>query len=227
MTKKILLAIPLLLIFMVSISGVAYAMWCDSVLFTGEVNTATFCAVITKVTNSDPYQPDGVYSNTYDAMTNPESCTEAVDWVEVTLDKNVGWATAAIDPQDPKMVNFAVWNAYPGYTVTFGVDITNCGTLPWNVTQVDFYCSNGTSIGTLYQQGILSVDFDGDGKSDINIRWNDNFGVQVHKPNAAEISWNLKIMEWAPQDAHFDFYAVIKICAFNAIANDVPPPIFD
>jgi hypothetical protein len=126
-----------------------------------------------------------------------------------------------VNGTDGKSVTFTMDNVYPGYLVNFGVDIRNCGTIPWNVTTVDIYYLNGTHIATLTLQSTFGIDFNDDGQYDIKVSYNDGFGQQIHNGQADELSWNIKVLEWAPQDASFGFTIVVHICAFNAI-SEVP-----
>lgn len=214
MNKKFLLALPLVLLMVVSVSGVAYAMWCDSVVFAGEVNTATFCAEITDVSVSDEF-------GDLDIMADPENCN---NWTPVRLDKDVGYSYAEWGgPVPPDTVYFYMTNTYPGYVVTLGVDIRNCGTIPWNTTAFEFYYDNGTYIRTLYTAENFGIDFNDDGLYDIKISWNEDTSNQRHFGQAVEMSWNIKVLEWAPQDDEFGFYIVIKVCAFNAIPENGEP----
>lgn len=205
MQKKTLLALPILLLVALSASGIALAKWSDNVQFTGTVTTATFSACIQDASTSDE-------KGTLDRMSDPDNCN---NWQIVRLDKDIGMTT--ITKQNCTWATVSMENVYPGYYVDVRMNVFNTGTLPWNVTSVDFYYANGTYAGTLTSVGTVAFDFNGDGCTDVKLNYGDGFGIQVHNGGYVEISWLLKVMECAPQDSEFGFYFKINICAYNAI----------
>lgn len=208
MQKKFVLALPVLLLIALSASGIAMARWSDSVKLSGTVTTATFCVEIWRINNSDP-------RTTNDSMSDPEDCTNFRTW---ELDKNVG-STIVTNITDSNTIGISVEieNGYPGYTVDIGMNLHNCGTLPWNITSVDFTYENGTVITTITQAGPVCLDLNEDGVNDVAVNFMDNFNTQFHYCQAAEESWAIKILEGAPQNATMAFNIMINICAFNAI----------
>jgi hypothetical protein len=104
MRNKKLMALPLLVIFALSVTGYAFANWTKTLTINGTVETATLdltFSYVSLVTETDPY-----------------------DVGTTELDPS-GYTTGTVHN-----VMMTVNNAYPGYKARISFDITNIGTIP-------------------------------------------------------------------------------------------------
>jgi hypothetical protein len=135
------------------------------------------------------------------------------------LDKDVGCtAITLIDSDgdgDKDTLNITMYNVYPWYYNHIAFKVHNDGTIPLKIWRVVFDGNEYYEInkGTL-QQGV-EVDIDRDGEPDILVWWGDNFGVQLHPCQSADISLDLTILQTAPQGATLSFTISLDAVAWN------------
>jgi len=114
-------------------------------------------------------------------------------------------------------------NVYPWYYTHIAFKIHNNGEVPFKIWRVTI--SNGTNSTYYYeinedqaQEGVY-VDLNGDGKHDILIWWGDNFGKQLHHCQSADISFDLTVLQEAPQNANLILYIRLDVVQWNEYTN--------
>jgi hypothetical protein len=111
-----ILALPVLVIFSLLVSGLAYAHWEKIVTISGTVSTGTLDLVAISVSHNDMgLDPSG-----------PNS------W----YDKDVAKTKMKIDPENNERVIITIENAYPCYDVWWHVTIQNIGTIPARLKEI-------------------------------------------------------------------------------------------
>jgi len=201
MQNKKLMAIPLLLIFALVLTGFAYAHWEKIITINGTVNTGTLCAeFVSPVTTTD--------------HGNDWTCDKGLINVH-QLTKDVGSSSASIVA--PDKIEIVLTNVYPCYYEHIAFWIHNCGNIPWKIQKVIF-TPGGTEIE---KATYLTLDLNNDGKADVEIYWGDNFGIQREYCEKLDISFEIHVLEDAPQGKMLSFTASIVVVNWNEY---VPPP---
>jgi len=113
MQKKKFMAIPILLIFALVITGFAYAHWEKIVTINGTVETGTVHLEVLSVSSDDP--PGAI---------------------DPGKDKDVGCTTATYDPVENK-ITVTITNAYPSYYVYVHFTVHNDGTIPVKLKAIE------------------------------------------------------------------------------------------
>lgn len=212
MNKQVLLAIPLLVLISLSVTGIAFAMWKDDVTFSGQITTTNICAVVTEAMTTDPC------GKSLDRMDDPYTPT----WRPWNLDKDI--ACTSITIVDDKTVSVFVDNAYPGYTVGLDIKVCNCGALHWNLTSIVVEV-NGQIVHQVVDQQTsrFFLDLNDDGQNDIAVDhsgWQ-SIGDQIGE-GCIDTSWSLVVLQPAPQGVTLTFNITYMVCQFNAIPE---PPV--
>jgi len=198
-TKKLFATFAILMLAL-GIAGFAYAHWEKIITINGTVNTGTLCAeFVPPVTTTD--------------HGNDWTCDEGLINVR-QLDKDVGSSSATIVA--PDKIEIVLTKVYPSYYEHISFWVHNCGTIPWKIQKVIF---NPGEI-EIQKPRYLTLDLNGDGKADVEIRWGDNFGVQIEPCEKLDISFEIHVLENAPQEATLTFTASIVVVNWNEY---VPP----
>jgi len=119
MQSKKLMAIPVLILLALVLTGYAYAHWEKIITISGSVDTGTLNLVIVSVSDTD---------NGIDG--------EAVYPPDPTKDKDVADTTIRIDPYDQQKAIVTITNAYPSYEVWIHITIRNVGTIPAKLKEI-------------------------------------------------------------------------------------------
>lgn len=141
----------------------------------------------------------------------------------IQLDKDVGCtAVSLIDTDsdgDSDTMNITLINVYPWYYTHIAFKVHNDGTIPLKIWRIRI--SNDTHTWNFYeineqilQQG-LPIDLNGDGLNDTLIWWGDNFGVQLHPCQSADISLDITILQDAPQNTMLTIYIQLDAVQWN------------
>ncbi len=141
----------------------------------------------------------------------------------VQLDKDVGCTEVTLNDSDGDLdldqMIVTLHNVYPWYYTHIAFKIHNNGEIPVKIWRV--IINNGTNNMTYYEineaeldQG-EEIDLTGDGKPDVLIWWGDNFGKQLHPCQSADISWDLTILQAAPQGTTLTFTIMIEVVQWN------------
>jgi hypothetical protein len=200
MQNKKLIVIPMLLVFALVLTGFAYAHWEKIITINGTVNTGTLCAEFV-----------GSVSTTDEG--NDWTCDEGLINVR-QLTKDVGSSSAKIVA--PDKIEVKLINVYPCYYEHISFWVHNCGNIPWKIQKVIFN-PGGVEIE---KPGYLTLDLNGDGKADVEIYWGDNFGTQREYCEKLNISFEIHVLEDAPQGDTLTFTAGIVVVNYNEY---VPP----
>lgn len=208
--KKLLLITGVLLISLLLI-GFGYARWYETLSVSGTVNTGELDWEITQCFVQDTYAPP---------LQVPDlTCDPGFDNIR-QLDKNVGWGECQLVDSDGDGDNdtleLTLHNVYPCYFNEIAFYPRNNGTIPLIIDSV-------TIGGEVFREhgAEKSLDLDGDGVDDIEIRWNDNFGLQLEPgENAPEISFWVHVLQGAPEGESLTFTITIDAVQWNEY---VPP----
>jgi predicted ribosomally synthesized peptide with SipW-like signal peptide len=148
--KKISL-ICLALILALGSLGVGYAMWSDTVVINGSVETGSVILGVSKIWCGEPFGENGLMPFTDDIPPQPTPGYKDVGWV--TCGKTGAalcqvyyagaWRTVTEGGQ------FVIHNAYPCYAPSVWVDVANCGTIPVHMTDLQMTVSQVTEAGVL------------------------------------------------------------------------------
>jgi len=137
----------------------------------------------------------------------------------VQLDKDIGCTDVTLIDSDGDgdydTMNVTLHNVYPWYYTHIAFKVHNDGTVPIKIWRVviggqEFYELNKQEL----QQG-LELDLTGDGKPDILIWWGDNFGVQLHPCQSADISFDITVLQDAPQGSTLTFTISLEAVQWN------------
>jgi len=145
------------------------------------------------------------------------------------LDKDVGCTNVSLIDSDgdgdSDTMNVTLYNVYPWYYTHIAFKIHNNGGIPVKIWRV--ILSNGTHNFTYYElneqelnQG-EEIDVTGDGKPDLTIWWGDNFGEQLHVNQSANISFDITVLQEAPQGSSLTFTLYLEVVQWNEYV--IPP----
>jgi len=135
------------------------------------------------------------------------------------LDKDVGCTDVTLIDSDRDgdydTMNVTLHKVYPWYYTHIAFKVHNNGNVPIKIWRViingqEFYELNEQEL----QQG-LELDLTDDGKPDILIWWGDNFGVQLHPCRSADISFDITVLQDAPQDWTLKFTISFEAIQWN------------
>ena len=195
MKNKKLITIPMLLIFALVLTGFAYAHWEKIITINGSVDTAKLCAeFVAPITTTD--------------HGNDWTCDEGLTNVR-QLTKDVGSSSATIVASDQMEV--VLTNVYPCYYEHMSFWIHNCGEIPWRINRVIF--SPGNVV--IQTPSYLKLDLNGDGKMDVEIYWGNNFGTQVDPCEKVDLSFEIHVLQDAPQGQALAFTVEIVVRNWN------------
>lgn len=189
-----LAVLPTLVIFGLLMTGFAYAGWSQTIYIEGSVASGTLCArFVPPVTRTD----HGLDWN----------CGEGfVDPYPHEVDEDVGSSSAEI-VADGKVVEVNLVNVYPCYYELMTFTVHNCGTIPWKIQKVVFD-PGGIEID---KPGYLTLDLNDDGKADVEIYWGSGFGTQREYCEKLNISFEIHVLQDAPQGKPLAFTATIVV----------------
>ncbi|MEM0046622.1 MAG: SdrD B-like domain-containing protein [Fervidicoccaceae archaeon] len=204
-----------LLLFIGSILTAAMAMWGESLKVNTSVNTGELDIrfVPGSVITSDPCGSFPGYD--WNATYYPNAGA-------TQLDKNVGCtAIQLIDSDgdgDHDTLNMVIYNAYPWYYAHTAFKVENDGTIPLKIWRVGingnyYYAIDGSEL----------LDLNNDGLPDVSIWWGDNFGVQLHPGNSADLSFDVVVLQSAPMGSTLIINITIEAVQWNEY--QVPPSV--
>jgi len=179
--------------------GVAYALWWDDLYVQGNVDTGDLCWEWTGVTCMDPGPAPGQIC--YDYHCNPGFVPNQAGLDFWQGDKDCGWTTCEVKPDDHHRITLTLNNVYPCYFNEISVYAINCGTMALHFEKVIFTSPFDTGFIVTSENTIDSLDLDGDGKDDIEFKWGNHLGMQLHPGDrSGEISFWLHILQECPQE---------------------------
>ena len=200
--------------------GVGYALWSDVLYIQGSVDTGNLCWEWTTVTQVDPGPPPQVV---YDYHANPGFTGPPYIFQG---DKDVGWTSAVVT--DPKHITLHLYNVYPCYANEISLYTRNCGTVPLHFERVIFSSAYDTATidWIALDYAPVSLDLTGDGNDDIEFKWGNHIGMQLHpNVNGPEQSFWLHILQACPQSqTGLTFTITLDGVQYNESIHPIPPP---
>lgn len=131
MHNKRIVALPILLLVMLSVVGFTYAHWSDSVKIEGTAETSTLTFGFEK-TEFDPHVVDNEGTPQRPQDIGKASCYLTDEYTDPKTGKTI-YRTLVL----------TVTNAYPSYAVGLTFVVKNAGTLPLHIKSVVFYDPTG------------------------------------------------------------------------------------
>jgi len=222
--------ILLVSIIALAMSGATYALWYEDLYIytdieTGEVdwefwNTAWYL---------DPTHSDPPWFEHGDIGIDPGNTKDVgSNWAEFFDTDGDG---------DNDTMHLVLENVYPYYYDHFVFQVHCNGNIPihiWKVYFTDmegniyqFENLEGDILDAMYENENAFLDISGpdgipDGQYDLFISWGDNFGLQMHYCDYADISFSIHVLQPCPQNAHLEFFIKLAACQYNEY---VPGPI--
>jgi hypothetical protein len=206
-------------------AAAAYAMWSEQLNISGSVETGKLDWEIvpgpTIWLDTCGLQPGygNQGGNDWNASYLPEPGV-------VQLDKDVGCTDVQLldtdGDGDYDAMNITLNNVYPWYYTHIAIKVHNDGSIPLKIWRViidghEYYELNEQQL----QQGV-EVDLDHDGQPDILIWWGDNFGVQLHPCQSADISLDITVLQPAPQGTTLSFTISFDAIQWNEYESNLP-----
>ncbi len=142
----------------------------------------------------------------------------------IQLDKDVGCTEVVLidtdSDGDKDTMNVTLHNVYPWYYTHIAFAVHNDGTIPlkiWRIVVISqegmqyFYEINAEEV----EDEGLYMDLDGDGFDDVVMWWGDNFGVQLHPCQSADISLTIVVLQEAPENEDLTFQIQLQAVQWN------------
>jgi len=200
MVKGKCLAIPLILLIGLAISGFAYASWYTTLNINGTVNTGILDWRFTTVLFMDE---DGKDHHCGDGFNPPPT----------RGDKDVGSTYAEIVKPENRTVKVTLTNVYPCYFTMISLYAKNTGTIPLIIEKVII---NGYAFNKTQTPAMVKLDLDNDNDYDIEIWWRNALSTQLHPGEESdEMSFWIHILQGAPQGETFNFEITIVAIQWN------------
>ena len=208
-------AISMLAIFIVAISvvSVAYAMWSGTLranvtVKTGEVDWEIYNVNIWL--DKCAYPINDYFWNA--TLGNYEQTNKDVGCTNVTL------MDSDLDG-DYDTMNVTIHNAYPWYYTHIAFKVHNDGSIPIKVWKI---VVDGTEYFEIQPgQGIL-IDLNNDSKPDVQMWWGDSFGTQIEPCSSVDISFDLTVLQDAPENSTLTFTISFMAIQWNEYEENVP-----
>jgi len=202
---------------LVGIVLVALAMWSETLMVNTVVETGELDwefvpgSVIYLDTCGLPPGP-WPFGNDWNASYYPEPGA-------TQLDKDVGCTSVTLidsdEDGDLDTMVVVLNNVYPWYYTHIAFKVHNDGTIPLKIWRVVI---NGVEYYELNEQELeqgVELDLDGDGEPDVTVWWGDNFGVQLHPCQSADISFDLTVLQPAPEGTSLTIYISFEAIQWN------------
>ncbi len=144
----------------------------------------------------------------------------------VQLDKDVGCTDVVLVDTDGDgdydTLNITLDNVYPWYYTHIAIKVHNDGTIPLKIWRViidgnEYYELNEQEL----QEGVY-IDADGDGYDDLLIWWGDNFGVQLHPCQSADISLDITVLQEASENSTYNILIQFDAIQWNEYESSLP-----
>jgi len=209
-TKTSLPVVAIFIIIALSIVGFSFAHWEKYMWINVDVKTGLLCAEFV------PFI--GGVDNGID-WTCGTNFTDPVP-AQRSDGKNIGNSLfTVLDTNNDKCndtVNILLNNTYPSYFESLTVHIHNCGTIPLKIWKVIFFY-DGSSKNVTITGGFpyFTLDLTGDGKPDVEISWGDSIGIQLDVCQTMEVSFNIHVLQDAPQDTTMHFHVEFTYINWN------------
>ena len=191
-----------MLLFSLTLMGIAYALWSETLTISGTVDTSE---LDWEIESGSVTMKDTGIDWTCDSTCDPPSITNIRQ-----LDKDVGSTTATLSDSDSDgdydTLTITVTNAYPCYYNHIDFWVHNNGEIALKVWKVII---NGNEFTD--SPAIVCLDLDGDQDYDIIIRWGDNWGQQLEPCDSLNFSFDFHILQ--PSDENDQYSFTIQLVA--------------
>jgi len=217
MKNKKIVALPLIVIAALATIGFAYALLSQTLTIQGTVTTGELDWEIHSPTWNDEYGND--YNASYYPELGSTRLTKDIGSTNVTLLDSDGDGD-----YDSLLVNLT--NVYPWYYTHVAFKAHCTGNIPIKIWKVVFKVNDQVK-ATIYSitdtQATVLLDLNNDGKNDVQIWWGDNFGVQLHKCQSADMSFDITVLQECPKGTTLTFTIELMAIQWNEYENNVPP----
>jgi len=203
--------IPILSILLTAalfMTGLAYALWSETLYIEGTVATG---------------EVDWEFRGPWNVLDEPDDIDWNADctWYFWLADKDVGGPTLLefIDTDadgDHDKLSITLQNAYPFYAEEISFYVHCLGTVPIIFDRVEIE-------GAVFRVGpsvTHFIDVTGEGIPDLKIRYGDHIGTQFHPCQGGEVSISIMVLQEAPQNAQLTFGLELVAVQYNEY---VPP----
>ncbi len=174
-----------------TLTGAAFAAWTDDLTIDGTVTTGELdWELMGPVTQAD--------------LGNDQNCFFDLNGgVWVPMGKDVGNTQVVIS--DPDTMTVTVNNAYPYYGNHIAFKLHGLGTIPLKFWKINYYV-DGILVDTSYvEDEYVYLDLDGDEQYDLEVWYGDHLGWQFHNCTKADVSFELLVLQPAPQNSTLTF----------------------
>lgn len=200
----------------------ALAMWSETLkvntyVSTGEVDVEFVNGTLIYLDACGLQPGYGVYGgNDWNASNYPQP-------LAVQLGKDVGCVNVTLydsdNDGDSDTMKVELRNVYPWYYTHIAFKIHNNGNVPVKIWKV--ILNNGTHDFIYYElneqelhQG-EEIDVTSDGNPDLTIWWGNNFGEQLEPCESVDISWDITVLQNAPQNTTLTFTIKLIVIQWN------------
>ncbi len=145
--------------------------------------------------------------------------------------KDVGCTNVTVEDTDGDgdndLMTVNLYNVYPWYYSHIDFNVMNTGTVPIKIWRIIVVSPDGNR--TYYEinaEGVehgVPLDLNNDGHADVVMWWGDNFGKQLHPGETAAISFDLTVLQEAPQNANLSFSIILQAVQWNEYSVPTTP----
>jgi predicted ribosomally synthesized peptide with SipW-like signal peptide len=185
----------LVLVLALASVGVAFAAWTDTITISGSVTTGELdWEFMGPIIQADTGPDQNCFWRLEDGT-----------WGTAPEGKDVGSTILTIGAGN-KTIGLTINNAYPYYGNHIALKLHGLGTIPLKFWKLNFYDSNGDLVFTAYEPDeYVYLDLDEDGYNDVEVWYGDSFGDQFHYCTKRDVSFEILVLQPAPQNASLTF----------------------
>lgn len=207
MSRRLSKVSLLFLALVLALSGVgaAFAAWTDSVTISGAVTTSSLCWEIAAGSGGSVHG-SGPDWNCFFDLKIPREVFEDPEGKDV--------ADTIVTEIDSHTLAVLVDNAYPYYYDHVAFLVHDCGDVPLKFWRV-VYKFDDTVVEQYIWGEYHYLDLDGDGEPDVEIYWGDPMGTQMHYCQTIDFSFELLVLQPAPQSQTLEFELEIWAIQWN------------
>lgn len=207
-------AIMIGLIIGLSISGIAYAHWQETLYIDGTVYSGEL---------------DWEYWDYYNENNINPTFTHDDHGIDPDWDKDVASNTGTFSDSDfdgdPDTMTLTINNAYPQYHDHISFWVHCNGNIPLKIWKADILDAGGNIVETLDENnpspGWVPIDIGGTSDPDIEIKLGNGWSTQMHYCDEHDFSFGFKVLQTAPEDATLTFSIQLVAIQFNLYDDNV------